>query len=375
MAARTPSASIYEASPAAYRNALELAGRAPQPAGVGGIACGTAGWTDPTLLKSGFYPRSVRVARDRLAHYAAHFPFVEVDATYYALLPPAQAEQWLTYTPASFQFDVKAHPVLTGQPFEVRRLPADLQEAFDDVGSTGRVYGEQLPSELALEIEGRFRSFIEPLRVSQRLGAVLLQFPPWFVRSTKHVTRIEQLVQRWHDVPLAVEFRHASWVSDGKLDYTLSMLRQLGLSWVSVDAPDTTKLDPKTLAVTNPRLAVVRFHGKNAAGWARKGASVHERFSYLYAPEELLPWTSRLAEMASQAQTVHATFNNCYRDYAVLNAKGLASMLRDADPRAVTSDQDAAMAGRSADNRRKLHDVVGASTAQQELPFGSRSSR
>lgn len=374
MSARTSKAVIYEASPAEYQTALELARRAPQPGGVGRIACGTAGWTDPTLLKSGFYPRSVRVARDRLAHYAAHFPFVEVDATYYALLPPAQAEQWLTHTPVSFQFDVKAHPVLTGQPFELRRLPADLQEAFDDVGGNGRVYGEQLPNELALEIEGRFRSFIEPMRVSQRLGAVLLQFPPWFVRSPKNVMRIEQLAQRWHDVLLAVEFRHASWVSDGKLDYTLAMLRQLGLSWVCVDAPEATQLEPKTLAVTNPRLAVVRFHGKNAAGWARKGASVHERFSYLYTPEELRPWTSRLAEFAQQAQTVHATFNNCYRDYAVLNAKGLASLLHDADPDAITSEKASATAGGNPNNRGKPHDVGVASPVQRELPFGSRTS-
>jgi uncharacterized protein YecE (DUF72 family) len=82
-----------------------------------------------------------------------------------------------------------------------------------------------------------------------------------------------------------------------------------------------------TLAVTNPRLAVVRFHGKNARGWAKKGASVHERFSYLYAPDELQPWTTRLLELAGRAERVHATFNNCYRDYAVLNAKELAGMV------------------------------------------------
>jgi uncharacterized protein YecE (DUF72 family) len=163
-------------------------------------------------------------------------------------------------------------------------------------------------------------------------------------------------------------------VSEGKLDYTLSMLRQLQLSWVCVDAPESTNLEPKTLAVTNPRLAVVRFHGKNAAGWARKGASVHERFSYLYTADELRPWTSRLAEFAAQAQTVHATFNNCYRDYAVLNAKGLASMLRDADPDAATSDEPANTAGTSVGDRGNSPNVGATASAQRELPFGSRTS-
>lgn len=49
---------------------------------------GTAGWTDKTLIASGrFYPKGKSSAEERLRHYARHFSMVEVDATYYALLP------------------------------------------------------------------------------------------------------------------------------------------------------------------------------------------------------------------------------------------------------------------------------------------------
>ncbi|UWZ33649.1 DUF72 domain-containing protein [Dactylosporangium roseum] len=47
------------------------------------IHVGTASWTDPTLLESGWYPADAGTAEQRLAYYASQFGLVEVDATYY----------------------------------------------------------------------------------------------------------------------------------------------------------------------------------------------------------------------------------------------------------------------------------------------------
>src|SRR5690606_18478724 len=99
------------------------------------------------------------------------------------------------------------------------------------------------------------------------------------------------------------------------------------MTFVCTDAPAANDVEP-VIAVTNPRLAVLRFHGRNAAGWAKKSASVHERFSYLYSQSELTSVLPTLRSIAKEAESVHATFNNCYRDYAVLNAKGLSSLLQ-----------------------------------------------
>lgn len=339
-----PANLVYEAPIRDYQVALELAGRAPRPAAVGRVLCGTAGWTDPTLLKGGlFYPKSIKRAAERLAYYAQSFPYVEVDATYYALLPPAQARQWLASAPPSFVFDIKAHPVLTGQPFELKRLPADLREALERTGAPERVYADQIPVPLRQEIEGRFREFLQPLIQAGRLSSVLVQFPPWFVQSDQHRNAIVALAERWQGVPLAVEFRHPSWVALEHYIQTLELLERLGLSWVCVDGPTELGLNQLELAVTNSRLVIVRFHGRNSRGWTTKGASVHERFSYLYSPEELQPWTARLKLLASRAEAVHATFNNCYRDYAVLNAKEMAALVREGEARAetpVASDAD-----------------------------------
>ncbi len=85
---KTPTAVLPEADPERLASATALAARAPEPARVGPVRFGTAGWTEPSLVKSkAFYPPGATSAAARLQHYGAHFPLVEVDATYYSLLP------------------------------------------------------------------------------------------------------------------------------------------------------------------------------------------------------------------------------------------------------------------------------------------------
>src|SRR5438477_12813443 len=98
--------------------------RVPIKVGKGKVRFGTASWTDPTMTAPGvFYPKGADSAEERLRHYAAQFPLVEVDATYYALPYKRMAEAWAERTPPEFRFDVKAHALMTGQPTEVARLP------------------------------------------------------------------------------------------------------------------------------------------------------------------------------------------------------------------------------------------------------------
>ena len=328
MPARIPP--IPEPDAALYQAAKALAIRASEPAVAGNVLFGTVGWTDPTLLKAGlFYPKGAKTARDRLGYYAQHFSLVEVAATYYSLLPPENAEQWLAATPERFVFDVKAHPVLTTHPIDVARLPADLKTACAQAGFEARVYPAKLPAELRTEIELRFRALLEPLALAGRLGAVVLQFPAWFVQSRENVAELERLAARWHDLPLAVEFRHATWLTDKSKEHTLDLLRRSAMSYVCVDEPDVPGAVPPVVAVTNPKLAIVRFHGRNSRTWTKRGASVHERFDYLYSTAELTPWTRSLETLAAEAESVHGSFNNCVRDYAVLNAKELSVLLQE----------------------------------------------
>jgi uncharacterized protein YecE (DUF72 family) len=329
--------SVPEADPARYRAAAELALHAPAHAVVGNVRCGTAGWTDPTLTKStAFYPKKTMSPEARLVHYADQFSFVEVNATYYSLLPPEMAHNWLSRTEASFVFNVKAHPVLTAHPIEVARLPADLKATCQAAGYSGRLYAERLPLELRGELERRFQFFLEPLLDAGRLGAVLLQFPPWFVPSRTNVKHIEDLAARWQGFPLAIEFRNGSWVDDRGRDRTVALLARHELTYVCVDEPQLKDSVPPLTAVTNSSLAIVRFHGHNLDTWNKRGATVQQRFNYLYTPDELRGWVEPVRKLADRASEVHATFNNCVRDYAVVNAKDLAALLRESSSSAGT---------------------------------------
>lgn len=316
------------ADDARVRAATELASRAREPAVSKNVLFATAGWADASLVKSHlFYPRGASSPQARLGYYAKHFGLVEVDATYYTLLPPDMASRWMSWTPATFRFDVKAHPILTGHPIDVARLPRDLRDALTNAGDSGRIYPDRLRGDIADEIESRFRAFVETFVVAGRLGTVLLQFPPWFEATRGNARRIEDIATRWEGVPLSVEFRNRSWLEEERRERVFEMLTARRLSYVVVDEPDAPAGGvPPVARVTNPELTVVRFHGHNAGGWKR-GSTVAERFDYLYAEGELAAWVNPVRRLSEEAKSVHAIFNNCVRNYAVLNAKGFSVLL------------------------------------------------
>lgn len=309
--------------------ATELALRAPTPARLANVVAGTAGWTEPTLIKSGlFYPRVSMSAKDRLEFYAAHFSMVEVDATYYTLLTHETVQRWCDATPLDFVFHIKAHPVLTGHPIDLKKLPKDLREPIESLGFENRVYAERLPVELQQELERRFFAPLELLEQADKLGVILLQYPPWFTATRGNVKRIEELRRRYPAVRFAVEFRNKSWLEPRRSERVFAMLKSERMTYVAVDEPEGEVGGlPPTLAVTTPEFAYLRFHGRNRAAWSRRGATVQERFDYLYSQEELGAWVGPTRKAAAEAERVHAVFNNCVQNYAVLNAKGLVVLL------------------------------------------------
>ena len=135
--------------------------------------------------------------------------------------------------------------------------------------------------------------------------------------------------ERMGDLPVCVEFRAPGWLGRDDRDRTLDQLRDLGLSLVVLDAPRASKLRT-VLEVTNDRLAVVRFHGRDSERWEAKNTSAAERFRYLYDRRQLRTWVPKVRELAARAQEVHLLMNNCYQDYGVRNAADLQQLLLDA---------------------------------------------
>ena len=68
-------------------------------------------------------------------------------------------------------------------------------------------------------------------------------------------------------------------------------------------------------------------HGRRADQWEKRGASVADKYRYLYDAEQLGEWAERVAEVAKQAQSTRVVFNNCYGNYGTTNALELQALL------------------------------------------------
>jgi uncharacterized protein YecE (DUF72 family) len=283
-----------------------------------GIRVGTCSWADESLSKW-WYPKGIRTAEERLRHYAEHFDTVELDSSYYRLPEPEQVEKWTERTPDGFVFHVKAFGVMTRHPVRLEQLPPDLREAAP-TDERGRV--ERPSRDFRAEVFARFHEALEPFRAAGKLGGILLQFPSYVVAKDSSRDYIAWAVEQLRgDLPL-VEFRHRSWLDDEHRDHTLSFLESIGASHVVVDAPKTEakNLVPTVPAVTGP-LAYVRFHGRNADTWNKRGGSAAERFDYLYSEEELQEWVPVLRKLGDQAREAYAMFNNNGRSPAQVGAE------------------------------------------------------
>jgi uncharacterized protein YecE (DUF72 family) len=292
---------------------------------------GTCSWTDPTLTKeTDWYPKRTMSAGERLRYYAGQFPLVEADSTYYR--PPGLelTRSWAERVPEGFCFDVKAYGLLTGHPVDPVTLWPDIKDLLDgEAGAKRRVYGHHLPPEALAEVWARFRDALTPLEMSGHRGAVLLQFPPWFVPKRANREELARLPERLAGLLGCVELRSPRWLTEDELPRTLSLLRELGLAFVVVDAPAVSGL-PIVLEATRHDLAVVRFHGRADGTWNAKNVSAAERFRYLYSDRELAEWAPRARELAQRASKVHLLMNNCYQDFGVRNAAQLAAILGEA---------------------------------------------
>jgi uncharacterized protein YecE (DUF72 family) len=246
---------------------------------------GTSGYVYPEW-KGVLYPRGTPSAR-MLSIYAKTFPLVELNFTYYAMPTLEQFARMAGRVPPGFQFVVKANRALTHEPDRT-----------------------QIPM---------FSASLEPLRETQKLAAVLCQFPERFHRSEANLQWVAALQEQLGEAQVAVEFRHVSWVSADVDEW----LHERNIVLVSVDVPDLPTLFPRQLVQTGRRI-YVRLHSRRASSWHGGYA---DRYDYAYSDQELQWWIDRLADRASEADQAMILFNNCRRANAVLNAQRMIELL------------------------------------------------
>jgi uncharacterized protein YecE (DUF72 family) len=295
----------------------------PRKKEAGRILVGTASWSDPGFVER-WYPRGMR-AGERLGWYAQHFEMVEVNSTFYAVPDLRLVERWCATTPKGFIFDVKLHQLFSFHSTAVELLPPDLQQRADTDGK-GKVKPTPALEEAML---GVLLRSISILPSAGKLGTLLLQLSPAFSPRVHQLEELEHLIGMLRDYRLAIEFRNRNWVIGDQLTKTMDFLKRHRVAFVNVDAPiaEHFTIIPSDLnEITNPRLAYLRLHGRNARAYIT-GKTVAARFNYDYRDDEIAEVANRSNGLARGADEVHVVFNNNALDYAPRAAARLRTAL------------------------------------------------
>jgi uncharacterized protein YecE (DUF72 family) len=184
-----------------------------------------------------------------LEYYSQHLNGVELNGSFYRTPPESALLKWAAGTPPSFRFCMKAHRGLTYSA-----------EGFDRVG-LARIFGERMA----------------PL--GERLGPVLLQFPP---ARQRNVSLLDSLCGAL-GLPVAAEFRHESWFDEE----TYRVLRAHGGALVVTDEEKW------------PRAPLMEI-----------GPIAYFRLRRGYGARALAPWLARVRSAVGAHEQVHVYFKH-----------------------------------------------------------------
>jgi uncharacterized protein YecE (DUF72 family) len=289
-----------------------------------GLLIGTSGWSYPSgkgKWNGLFYPatRSKKAGTagfDELRFYAEHFDTVEVNTTFYGQPRADVARSWVERTPPGFEFSLKLYQKFT-HPKMFRE--AALKRA---PGSEGALL-DLLATVTQSDID-EYRTGIDPLASSGRLGALLAQFPASFKDSPASRDYLAQLLSAFDDYPVAVELRHKSW-SDAIGD-TLSMLNAFGAAWVQIDEPKFRFSIRQNYLPNVSGFYYMRLHGRNAQAWWRHEKS-EDRYNYLYSRQELREFSDIAGAAQALVKKSYLYTNNHFASKSVVNAVMIKAQL------------------------------------------------
>jgi uncharacterized protein YecE (DUF72 family) len=287
------------------------------------IRIGTASWTDPGFVED-WYPSKLP-ASHRLRWYAEHFNYVEVNATFYSIPAARAVERWCLETPDDFLFDIKLPKLLSRHSMAAKFLPPDLRPRITE--RAGNV--ELTPKSEELVVRRLLRE-LAPLFHGKKFGVFLLQLSPSFSPKKHELGELDSLGALLAPRKFVVELRNRDWVVEPQLTDTLEYFRSRRISFVLVDAPQSSHFTimPGLDCVTNPDLGYFRFHGRNEEGYI-KGRTVAERFDHDYSDKEVGELTERIEKIEEQVKELHVVANNNRSNYAPRLAERIEALLRE----------------------------------------------
>jgi len=201
--------------------------------------------------RGSFYPPDLPAAK-MLPYYAARFPTVEINYTFYRLPTEAMLRNWMAVTPPHFRLTLKAPRRITHDA----RLK-DCRSLVETFTRTAAVLGD-------------------------RLGVLLFQLPPTFKLAMPVLDEFLGWLPPSQRV--AFEFRHASWLTPEVFE-RLKAHQSAALCIAETE-------DASTPFVLTANFAYLRLRDEG------------------YTPDDLKAWASRLKADAAHCTDVFVYFKH-----------------------------------------------------------------
>lgn len=234
---------------------------------------GCAGWAIPKAHNAVF-----PIEGSHLERYAARFPAVEINSSFYRSHQPATYERWAATVPADFRFSAKIPRAIT---HEQRLVAADvLLDVFVD----------------------------EVTCLGSRLGCLLVQLPPSLVYDRPIAESFLADLRAQYHGAVVIEPRHPTW-------FTKKVAAQLRAHRVGQVAADPACVPAAAEPAGWLELIYVRLHGSP------------EIYYSAYDEQYLDDLAERMRGYATRADEVWCIFDNTARFAATPNALSLQSRL------------------------------------------------
>jgi len=213
------------------------------------IWTGTSGYNYPEW-KGSFYPSDLPAAK-MLPYYAARFPTVEINYTFYRMPNEALVSGWAAQTPAPYKLTLKAP----------RRITHDNR--LKNVGPLVTTF---------CQVAGT---------LGDKLGALLFQLPPNLKKDLALLDAF--LAELPPKVCGAFEFRHVSWLDDEIYD-------RLAARNLALCVADSEKLSTPVRVTADYAYFRLRDEG--------------------YTPDDIKRWADTIARETARCRDVYVYFKH-----------------------------------------------------------------
>ncbi len=236
------------------------------------ILIGCAGWALPKSAQAAFPGTGTHLQR-----YAAHFPAVEINSSFYRPHSARTYARWAQSVPETFRFAVKLPKTIT----HTHKLQ---------------------------QTENLLAAFLEQVQgLQEKLGCILIQLPPSLVFAAASAQVFFEQLRRIYAGGAALEPRHPTWFEQD----ANRLLQDMGIARVAADPPITQRFAPGGSA----HLVYLRLHGQPRMYYSAYDDAALDRFA------------AHLRAAAQHSREAWCIFDNTASNAALENATALMRRL------------------------------------------------